>query len=87
MGALATRLHGFLAKFFPHVEVADDEDIFALGLANSLLLVQIVLFIEHEFGITLADEDLAIDHFRSINALVALIQQKQGEGLPALHPE
>jgi methoxymalonate biosynthesis acyl carrier protein len=71
-----TRTREFLARFFQNVELEDDQDIFALGFVNSLFAMQLVLFVEKEFGFTVEDADLDIDNFRSINALVNLIEQK-----------
>jgi len=66
----------FLAKFFKDYNLKDDEDIFSLGFVNSLFAMQLVLFVEKEFNITIGDEDLDIDNFRTINALANLIQRK-----------
>ncbi len=73
---IKTRTREFLARFFQNVELEDDQDIFALGFVNSLFAMQLVLFVEKEFGFTVEDEDLDVDNFRSINALVNLIEQK-----------
>src|SRR5579885_1432044 len=71
-----TRIRNFLAKFFQNVELKDNQDIFALGFVNSLFAMQLVLFIEKEFGIPVENEDLNIDNFRSISAITQLIEQK-----------
>jgi acyl carrier protein len=72
------RIKEFLARFFRNHELADDEDIFALGFVNSLLAMQLVNFVEKEFGITVEDEDLDLDNFRSIDNIYALIERKSG---------
>lgn len=71
-----TRIRNFLAKFFQNVELKDNQDIFALGFVNSLFAMQLVLFIEKEFGIPVENEDLDIDNFRSIQAITSLIERK-----------
>lgn len=73
---IQTRIRDFLAKFFQNVELEDEQDIFALGFVNSLFAMQLVLFIEKEFGLKVEDEDLDIDHFRSIQAMTMFIQSK-----------
>lgn len=72
------KIRKFLARFFQNYDLKDDEDIFALGFVNSLFAMQLVLFVEQEFQISIDNEDLEIDNFRTINALLALIQRKQG---------
>jgi methoxymalonate biosynthesis acyl carrier protein len=71
-----TKIRAFLARYLQHVELEDDQDIFAMGLVNSLFAMQLVLFVEKEFGIAVSNEDLDIENFRSINAISQLIKRK-----------
>jgi len=71
-----TQIKGFLSRFFRNHELTDDEDIFALGFVNSLLAMQLVQFVEKEFSITVEDDDLDLDNFRTVNAIDALIERK-----------
>jgi methoxymalonate biosynthesis acyl carrier protein len=73
---IKSRTRAFMGKFFKNIELQDDEDIFALGFVNSLFAMQLVMFIEKEFGVTVEDEDLNIDNFRTINALATLVKGK-----------
>jgi len=66
----------FIAKFFPHHDLKDDEDIFALGFVNSLFALQLVMFVEKKFNMTVEDDDLNIDNFRAIDAIAALVMRK-----------
>jgi acyl carrier protein len=66
----------FLSRFFRNHQIGDDEDIFSLGFVNSLMALQLVGFLEKEFGITIGDEDLDFDNFRTINAMNALVERK-----------
>ena len=80
MGEIKTetkiKIRQFLAKYFRDHELADDEDIFALGFVNSLLAMQLVQFVEKEFGVVVADDDLDIDNFRSVDKIAALVASK-----------
>jgi acyl carrier protein len=40
--------------------------------------MQLVQFVETTFGITVESDDLDIDNFRSIDAIAALVERKQG---------
>jgi len=73
---IQAEIRHFLAKFFQNIELEDEQDIFALGFVNSLFAMQLVLFVEKEFGLEVEDEDLDIDNFRSIQAITALVQRK-----------
>lgn len=66
----------FLGDFFDVSKVKDDDNIFELGLVNSLFAVQLVNFIEQEFDVIIDNDDLDIQNFRSVSAISALINSK-----------
>jgi acyl carrier protein len=70
------KIRGFLARFSRNHQINDDADIFASGAIHSLVALQLINFIEKEFEIVVADEDLEPDNFRSINNIVAFIERK-----------
>ncbi|MDT5272450.1 MAG: hypothetical protein QOH49_4636 [Acidobacteriota bacterium] len=78
-----TRIREFIARFHRNLDLRDDMDIFALGFVNSLMAMQLVLFVEKEFEIPIENEDLDLDNFRSVNAIADLIERKQGAQVPA----
>ena len=67
----------FMGKFFQSSDLKDDDDIFALGLVNSLFAMQLVMFVEKTFNMTVEDDDLNIDNFRTINAITQLVLGKK----------
>lgn len=67
----------FLKRFFKNYEFQDDVDMFSLGFVNSLFAMQLVLFTEQTFRITIENDDLVLDNFRTINALTSLIKRKK----------
>jgi acyl carrier protein len=77
------KIKEFLSRFFKSHDLQPEEDIFALGFVNSLLAMQLVAFVEKEFGIRVEDEDLDLDNFRSIQAISNLIARKSGAAAPA----
>ncbi len=76
MESVKEKVRSFLARFFQCQDLQDDQDIFALGFVNSLFAMQLVLFVENEFGIKVENEDLNIDNFRTINSIAGLIERK-----------
>ncbi len=70
------KIREFMGQFISNVDFADDEDIFASGLVNSLFAMQLVLFLEKDYGITVENEDLDYDNFRTLNAIVDFIERK-----------
>lgn len=71
------KIRAFLAKYFQNIELQDDQDIFSMGFVNSLFAMQLVLFVEKEFGISVDNEDLDIDNFRTLTTMTSLIARKQ----------
>lgn len=67
----------FLGKYISDPQVDGELDLFASGLVNSLYAMQLVLFIEKEYGIQVANEDLDYENFKSVNAIVNFINLKQ----------
>ena len=66
----------FLGRFFRCETLNGDDDIFAAGFVNSLVIVQLVSFLENNFSITIEDEDLELSNFRSVNNILAFIEKK-----------
>jgi acyl carrier protein len=70
------QLRGFLARHTGGRHLGDDEQIFAAGFVNSMFAMQLVLFLEKNFKIDIANEDLDLKNFQTINAMADLIGRK-----------
>jgi methoxymalonate biosynthesis acyl carrier protein len=75
------QIREFVSRFVRGHELGDGEDIFATGFVNSMFAMQLVQFVETTFGVTVESDDLDIDNFRSIDAIAALVERKQGAGV------
>jgi acyl carrier protein len=74
--ATKEKIRGFLSQHFKNYNLKDDEDIFSVGFINSMFAMQLVLFVEKEFGIKIGPEDLDFDNFKTMNAIQHLIETK-----------
>ncbi|WP_432088410.1 acyl carrier protein [Streptomyces sp. bgisy095] len=72
-GDVRARITAYLARFLPVRGLADDEDIFGLGYVSSVFGLELLAFVEEEFGVTAGREDLDLEDFRSVGALVAFV--------------
>lgn len=70
------RIREFISRHVRGHELRDDEDIFATGFVNSMFAMQLVQFVESEFGLTVESEDLDLENFRTIDAISALVERK-----------
>lgn len=77
------RIRDFLTGHIRNRSLGDDEDIFATGYVNSLFTMQLVVFVEREFGFDVEDEDLERSNFRSVNAITDFVTRKQASASAA----
>lgn len=70
------KIKNFLSHFFREQEIKEDDDIFSLGFVNSLFAMQLVMFLESEFGIMIDNADLELEKFRTINNIEKFIEIK-----------
>lgn len=72
------KVRAFLGRYVQSRQIRDEDDVFALGFVNSLVALQLVQFLEQEFGVEVEDEDLDLDNFRSIDRIDAFLTRKTG---------
>jgi methoxymalonate biosynthesis acyl carrier protein len=77
MTEINDKIRKFLTRFFRKAEVGDQEDIFALGFVNSLFAMQLVMFLETEFSITVATQDLDLDISAPLRKLLSLLRKNR----------
>ena len=70
------KVRAFLEKFIRDQDFQDADNIFALGLVNSLMAMQLVLFMEKEFAVKFSNQELQLKNFRSVDAMVELLGQR-----------
>jgi len=72
-GTAKEQVLAFVRGRYPQAEIDESQDIFALGFVNSLFAMELVMFIEKTFGITIPNEELRIDNFRTANSMAELV--------------
>jgi acyl carrier protein len=61
----------------PQAVLTDDQPLLADGIIDSLGIFTLIAFIEKEFGVKIAPEDVILDNFESVNAIKNLVQSRQ----------
>jgi acyl carrier protein len=56
----------------------DSDELLESGIVDSLGILDLVAFLESEFGLTVGDEDLLPENFRSIERIAEFANQKSG---------
>jgi len=76
------RIREYLERTTRHPDLRDDQNIFEDGIVNSIFAVELVIFIEEQFGIAIENEDLDLANFASIDALSSFVSRKTAATSP-----
>jgi methoxymalonate biosynthesis acyl carrier protein len=52
---------------------ATDQDLFASGVVSSMFAMEMVVFLEQSYQVTIIGGDLKIDNFRTVDAMTDLV--------------
>lgn len=77
VSSVKPQIHAFVDRFFGDSSLGDDDDMFATGYVNSMFAMQLVQFVESDFGITVDSEDLDLDNFRTVSSIAAFVERKK----------
>jgi acyl carrier protein len=70
------RIKAFLSKHIKATDISDEANLFEQKLVNSLFAMQLVTFLEKEFELVIENEELNLENFKSVNAIVAFVERK-----------
>lgn len=58
-------------------EIPEDANLLTGGMVDSLGVLKLVSFIEHELGMEVPDEDVTVDNFRSLKDIGDYLERKK----------
>lgn len=58
-----------------NARLTEDEDLLSSGILDSLAILQLVAFIDEQFGIEVPDQDVVYENFNSIQSLIGYLAQ------------
>ena len=64
-------------------QLADSDSLLDRGIIDSTGAMELVTFIESEFGVQVSDRDLVPENLDSIGAITAFVNRKLAEAAPA----
>jgi acyl carrier protein len=78
--SVGSAVEGFITEKFilDNGTISRDEDLLAADILDSLAIVELVSFLEAQFGIQVVDDDLVPENFRTIDEIVAFVGRKGG---------
>jgi acyl carrier protein len=59
------------------VQLADEESLLAAGLIDSTGILELVTYLETQFGIVVEDEEIVPENLDSVNQIAAYVARKQ----------
>jgi methoxymalonate biosynthesis acyl carrier protein len=71
------RIRAHLARFSRDEAWLESDNLFAGGVLDSMMAVELVAFLEKAFAITLDDADLELANFRSVAGMLGLVERKR----------
>ena len=78
---ISVRIRQFIQTTFPWARnqstLADHDSLFSSGIVDSLGVLDLVTYLENEFGVIVADEDLLAENFESIDRMAEFVTLKQ----------
>jgi acyl carrier protein len=57
-----------------------DDDLVDSGILDSMAIMQLVAYLEKQFGITIPTEEIDPEHFATVTALAGLVKSRQAAG-------
>lgn len=71
---IRARLRAFIAETHANGrEIGDDTELVRSGIVESYGIVEVLFFLEEEFGVDVPDEMLTPDNFRSVAAIARCV--------------
>jgi acyl carrier protein len=80
---ITARIKAYLIEHFPSARdhaLGDDDHLLANGILDSLGVLDLVGYLEQEFGIAVSDDDLLPEHFETLRRLTSFVEDKQAVG-------
>lgn len=81
--ALRQGVRRFILQTFligePPESLLDSTSLLTTGVVSSLATLELAAFLESEFAVVLHPEDLSVDRLDSVDAIVALVNERRAE--------
>ncbi len=76
---ITTRVHEWVIGHFPLAKnrnISLTDSLLESGIVDSLGTLDIVMFLEEEFGLVVEDEEMVADHFETVESITRFISNK-----------
>lgn len=76
--SITHKIHQWVLQHFPAADqaIGIDDSLLDSGIVDSMGTLEIVEYLEDEFGIEMSDEDMVADHFESVSSIAAYVKSR-----------
>jgi len=74
---IRAKIRAFILAAIHLPDLADDDNLFESGIANSLFAVELMTFLEKTFAVEVGPDDLEITNFQSIDSCAEFVARKK----------
>jgi len=80
--SIEARTRAFIRETFPVAsgDVGSDESLLGSGIIDSIGVLTLVTWLEQEFAITVADEDVVPENLDTLARIIAFVERKSAAG-------
>ncbi|MHB1170538.1 MAG: acyl carrier protein [Longimicrobiales bacterium] len=79
---ITKRIRSFVLENFaymrPDFDLSGDDSLMATGIVDSMGVMEVIDFLETEFGVVVADSDITESNIGSLNAITQYVLARQG---------
>ena len=79
--AIVSRVRGFVEENFlymmPDFQLADDDRLLEKGVVDSMGIAELISFVEAEFGVVAAEDEISEANFGSLQAIGQFVARRQ----------
>lgn len=79
MESHSDRIHAFISEKFPlakKLKLGPNDNLLESGAVDSLGMLDLVSYLQTEFGIEISDDELLPENFQSVQTITAFVQSK-----------
>jgi acyl carrier protein len=80
--SIEARTRAFIRENFPIAsgDIGNDDSLLGSGIIDSIGVLTLVTWIEQEFDVTVADEDVVPENLDTVGRIVAFVERKTAAG-------
>ena len=82
---IVSRVRAYVSENFLYMrqgfEFSESESLLGRGIIDSMGVVELITFVQDEFGVAVDDGDITEDNFGTLNAIAEYVQGKRAEHL------